>query len=245
MTGGARLLLILDYDGTLTPIVPWPDAAVLAASVRGTLSRLAASGRARVAILSGRALADLRARVRLANVVYGGCHGLEIAGGGVRFRHPQARVAGVAAAARALAAGARSISGACVEWKGLAVSLHYRRVAAARRGEVRALAACVARRAPNLTVVSGREVFDLVPRVAWDKGRAALWIARRVARAAGPAPPLLLYAGDDATDERAFAALKGRGVTVRVGEGASLADHAVHGVREVHALLRWIGRAIG
>ena len=75
MTGGAGLLLILDYDGTLTPIVPWPDAAVLAASVRGTLSRLTASGRARVAILSGRALADLRARVRLANVVYGGCHG--------------------------------------------------------------------------------------------------------------------------------------------------------------------------
>ncbi|MEK7859740.1 MAG: trehalose-phosphatase, partial [Chloroflexota bacterium] len=102
-----------------------------------------------------------------------------------------------------------------------------------------------ARRAPDLAVVSGRAGFDFVPRVAWDKGRAALWIARRVARAVGPPPPLIVYAGDDATDERVFAALKGRGVTVRVGGGASLADHAVHGVREVHALLRWIGRAIG
>lgn len=163
----------------------------------------------------------------------------------MRFRHPHARAARVAAARRALAAGARSIAGARVEWKGLAVSLHYRRVAPARRAEVRALAARVARRAPDLAAVPGREVFDFVPRGGWDKGRAALWIARRVARAAGPPPPLIVYVGDDATDERAFAALKGRGVTVRVGGGASLADHAVHGVREVHALLRWIGRAIG
>src|SRR5439155_232429 len=72
---GAGLVVILDYDGTLTPLVSSPGAAVLAPSVRATLARLAGSRRARLAILSGRGLADLRARVALNGVVYGGCHG--------------------------------------------------------------------------------------------------------------------------------------------------------------------------
>src|SRR5439155_693454 len=78
--------------------------AVLAPSVRATLARLAGSRRARLAILSGRGLADLRARVALNGVVYGGCHGLEIAGRRLRFRHPRAHRSGVAATDRALAA---------------------------------------------------------------------------------------------------------------------------------------------
>ena len=62
---------ILDYDGTLTPLVATPGAAHLAPSVRETLARLAESERTRLAILSGRGLADLRSRVALRDVVYG------------------------------------------------------------------------------------------------------------------------------------------------------------------------------
>ncbi len=87
---GASLVAILDYDGTLTPLVASPGAATLAPSVRGTLARLAGCERTRLAILSGRGLADLRARVALEDVVYGGCHGLEIAGRDLHFRHPRA-----------------------------------------------------------------------------------------------------------------------------------------------------------
>lgn len=238
-------MAILDYDGTLTPIVASPRAAALAPSVRKTLARLAASERVRLAILSGRALGDVRARVGLDGVVYGGCHGLEIQGAGLRFRHPRARASRIAAARRALAAGAASIPGARVEFKGLAVSLHYRQVAPSRRTAARALAARVARRMPDLSVIAGHAVVDFVPRVGWNKGTAARWIARRLGPARSRGRPIVLYAGDDVTDEAAFAALRGRGVTVRVGGGKSRAEYAVLGVGQMHMLLRRLARLIG
>jgi len=211
--------------------------------VRATLAALAVHPRVGLAILSGRALGDVRRRVGVSRVVYGGCHGLEIAGAGLAFRHPAARRARVAAARRLLRAAVRGLPGVRLESKGLAVSLHYRHVAAARVDEVREAVAHVARRVPDLAVIAGHRVFDFVPRVGWDKGRAVRWIARRL----GPTLPgrvTLLYVGDDTTDEAAFAALRGRAVTVRVGAAPTAADHVVRGVREVHGLLRWIAGAL-
>jgi len=211
--------------------------------VRATLATLAAQPRVGLAILSGRALVDIRRRVGVRRVVYGGCHGLEIAGAGLSFRHPAARRARVAAARRLLAAAVRGIPGARLEWKGLAVSLHYRRVAPSRVGEVRRAAARVARRAPDLSLIAGRKVFDFVPRVGWDKGAAARWIARRLG-AALPGRATVLYVGDDTTDEAAFKALRRCAVTVRVGAVPTTAEHVVRGVHEVHALLRAIVRML-
>ncbi len=238
-------MAIFDYDGTLTPIIASPEAATLAPSIRATLARLASRERTRLAILSGRALGDVRTRVGLDDVVYGGCHGLEIEGGALRFRHPHVRPSRLVAVRRRLAAGAAAIPGAHVEFKGLAVSLHYRRVAPSRRAAVRALAAGIARRTPGLTIIPGREVFDFIPRVRWNKGDAGRWIVRHARPTLPPGRPVVLYAGDDATDEAAFRALRGRGVTVRVGGGPSAAEYAVRSVAEVHALLRWLVLALG
>ena len=234
---GASLVAILDYDGTLTPLVASPGAAILAPSVRGTLARLAACERARLAILSGRGLADLRARVALADVVYGGCHGLEIRGRDLHFRHPHAHRSCLMATRRALAAALPSIPGARLEWKGLAVSLHYRRVSPRRRLDVQEVAARILRRG-GLTLVRGHAVFDFVPRVGWNKGRAARWIASRMKRTLPARRVVVLYAGDDTTDESAFVALRGRAVTICVGTKPSAAEYRVRGVREIQALLR-------
>jgi len=238
------LVLILDYDGTLTPIVASPRAATLAPSVRATLDRLARRARVRLAILSGRALADVRARVAVDGVIYGGCHGLEIEGGGFSFRHPRASASRIVAARRALAAGTAAIPGAEIEFKGLAVSLHYRHVAPSGLDGVRAVAARVLRRGPGLALIAGHGVFDFVPRVGWGKGQAARWIARHAGRALRPARPAVVYVGDDTTDEAAFAALEGRALTVRVGGGHSRADYRVPSVRQVHELLRWLDRVV-
>jgi trehalose-phosphatase len=240
---GASLVAILDYDGTLTPLVATPGAARLAPSVRQTLARLAESERARLAILSGRGLADLRARVALPDVVYGGCHGLEIAGRRLRFRHPGARPSCLTATRRALVASLPSIPGARLEWKGLSVSLHYRRVAPATRPRVRDIATRIVRDG-GLTLVAGHEVFDFVPRVGWNKGRAARWIARRMARTLPSRRRVVLYVGDDTSDESAFVALRGRAVTIRVGTRPTAAEYRVAGVREVQALLRRMASAV-
>lgn len=247
MGRGAGLILILDYDGTLAPIVPSPQKATLSPSARETLRRLAENPRARLAILSGRSLRDIRARVRLRNVVYGGCHGLEIGGAGVRFKHPMAsaKLRELSGASRVLARRLERFPGAFLEHKGLTVSLHYRRVPPGRQASLLDFAAGVARRAPGLTIVPGKNVLELLPRVRWRKGEAALWIRSRLARTLGSRPTLTVYAGDDITDETAFAALKGRGVTVRVGAHRGRADYAVENVRAIQALLRWLARGLG
>ena len=234
---GAGLIAILDYDGTLTPLVSSPADAVLAPSVRATLARLAESDRARLAILSGRGLTDLRARVAVDNVVYGGCHGLEITGRQLHFRHPRAERSGVAAMERALAAALPSVPGARLECKGLAVSLHYRRVVASRRPAVRKLAEQLLSRRPDLTLVAGHLVFDFLPRVGWHKGTAARWMVSRLVRTLPARRAVIVYAGDDASDEMAFAALRGRALTIHVGARPTAAEYRVRGVREIQALL--------
>jgi alpha,alpha-trehalase len=234
-------VLILDYDGTLTPVMPSPDAAALAPSVRRVLRRLAVHPRVRVAVLSGRSLRDVRARVGVAGVIYGGCHGLEIAGPGLRFRHPAARPAALRAARRALAVAVAGIPGVVVEDKRITVCVHYRRVPRQRHREVLAAVARARHDAPGLVLLEGKRVAELLPRAGWGKGQAARWIA---ARARPARRRVVVYAGDDRTDEAAFAALRGRAITVRVGAGRGGAAYAVPDVRAVTALLRWLARAI-
>jgi trehalose-phosphatase len=242
---GAGLITILDYDGTLAPIAPTPGAAVLAPSVRTTLARLARSERARLAILSGRSLADVRTRVGVDAIVYGGCHGLEIEGPGLRFRHPRVRPRRIAALGRALAGGAAAIPGARVEFKGLCLSLHYRNVAARYRPDVLGLVERTAGAAPDIAVIGGRKVFDFLPRVGWTKGEAARWIVRHERRALPRGrKAVILYAGDDSSDEAAFEALRDRGVTVRIGARRGAAEYGLDGVAQMHRLLRWLVRKI-
>lgn len=241
---GAGLVAILDYDGTLTPLVSTPGAAVLAPSVRATLARLARSNRARLAILSGRGLADLRARVALDGVVYGGCHGLEIAGRRLRFRHPLADRSGVAATERALAAMLPSVPGALLECKGLAVSLHYRHVRPSRRRAVRKIAEQVLARRPDLAMVAGHLVYDFMPRVGWHKGTAARWMLSRMVQSLPARRAVVVYAGDDATDEMAFTALRNRALTIHVGARPTAAEYRVASVRDVQALLHRMASAV-
>src|SRR2546430_5824930 len=122
---------------------------------------------------------------------------------------------------------------------------HYRRVAPSRRGAVRELVTRVLRGVPGLALIAGREVFDFVPRVRWSKGEAARWIVHRAGRTLPRGSRVVLYAGDDATDEAAFAALKGRALTVRVGNGPSAANYRVRDVREMQAVLRRLAVALG
>jgi trehalose 6-phosphate phosphatase len=69
LSSGGHLLLLTDYDGTLTPIVPTPDRAWLPRSVHDDLEALARSARTHVSVVSGRDLADLRERVAVAEAI--------------------------------------------------------------------------------------------------------------------------------------------------------------------------------
>jgi trehalose-phosphatase len=216
---GRPCILFLDFDGTLLPFTTQPDAPRLSPDQKALLRRLTHAPGWTVAIVSGRALSDVRQRVRVPGLVYAGNHGLEIEGKGLRFRHPAAVTARKQLAAlRSEASHAmRGFQGALIEDKGLSWTVHFRGVASAMRPRalrtfwrtVRAAA-----ESGRVWVRRGAMIQEVLPPVAWDKGATVGWILGRLPRCL---QPVILYIGDDAGDEPAFAALGTRGVSVIVG----------------------------
>jgi len=241
VAGEGRVLLMTDYDGTLTPIVDDPADAFLSEDTREQLLRIARSPRGSVSVISGRGVEDLRARVAIPEVIYAGCHGLEVLGPGLEFRHPDAlaQQSMLWAVGETLARRAPAVSGMRVEAKGLAVAVHYRHVAAdeIRRVEIE-LARAIREQGSRLKIFHGTKVIEVLPQVAWTKGECARWIQERVL-SASPGPALWLYLGDDWTDEHAFEMLSGRALTIRVGDAvpASRATYRLRDVSEVQQLL--------
>ncbi len=233
-----RLAVFLDYDGTLTPIVPRPEDAVLAPDVRETIVRL--SRVCTVGIISGRDLADVRKLVGVQGIVYAGSHGFDIAG-------PHGSLAGgserddflpvLAAAEAGLREALAGIPGAQLERKKYSIAVHYRNVADARLDSVEAVVNELLQRYPMLRDLPGKKVHDLQPRIDWDKGKALLHVLRTLDLDREDVLPI--YIGDDITDEDAFAVLRGRGlgIVVRDEPRPTAANLAVDSPRDVHRLL--------
>lgn len=248
LTGADRILLCLDYDGTLSAIVRSAVDAHLAVATRKILRRLAVADRVILAVISGRELRDVRDRVGLEGLIYAGNHGLEIRGPSINYLNPSAQRARpeLRAAARNLVRELAEIEGAEVEDKGLTLSVHYRRVRISEQKLVRetvcrVLAPARSRRA--LRVGEGKMVIEIRPPTSWNKGNAVNLLRRKVAKTS-PGTILPVYLGDDRTDEDAFQVLREEGITVKVGtgEGETLAGYHLSGVGEVREFLRRLAR---
>jgi len=196
-----------------------------------------------VAIISGRALPDLRERVRMDEIIYAGNHGLEITGPGLHFIEPTAasRVEALEELARHLQVRLRHISGVEVENKVLTASIHFRRASASRLEEVhRTVQGALSPVVDLFQVTQGLQVFEIRPRVNWHKGRAVRWIREAVGRR----DALPVYIGDDLTDEDAFAALP-EGITVRVGRTTGTgARYSLESQDLVQEFLLWLAELL-
>jgi alpha,alpha-trehalase len=205
------LALFSDFDGTLARIRRHPGQVRLAGRLRRLLAEIAGQG-ALVGIVSGRRLADVRARVGLGGIWYAGVHGYHLrAPGGRRYALAERRTrARLARAARRLARELGGVPGVAVEPKGATVAVHYR--GASPRAAARARAAVDRVRAaqPQLHLLAGKKVWEFFPDARTDKWSAVQFILRRE-RAARRA---VVYLGDDTTDERVFARLAGWSVAV-------------------------------
>ena len=198
-----QVALCLDFDGTLSPIVPDPEAARPLEGVVELLGPLAERFAA-VALVSGRPAGFLAEHAAAPGVRYLGLYGLEeIRDGRVRVDpRLEAGRAAVQAARRDLADHpAVRASGAFLEDKRYAVAVHIRRVADPGRwaGPISEAARDVADR-HGLEVVPGKLVWELRPPVPSDKGDAV----RQVVASSGARS--VVVAGDDLGDLSAFAA---------------------------------------
>ena len=201
--------LFLDFDGTLAPIRATPGEVGLPPATRLAIQRLVRHSHLHTAIVSGRRRADLISHLGLPGVQYWGMYGWERRAGRAL---PAGTCLVVARARDRLRSRLSGLSRVVLEDKTLGFSIHFR---GAPPSAVRRARACLARelasQGGSLHLVTGRKVWNVLPREVQGKGAAVREAIQRLR-----SPCLPIYVGDDATDEPAFVALAG-GITVRVG----------------------------
>ena len=220
-----HVLLLIDYDGTLTPIVDRPELANLPEDTRQLLQALARQPRFTLGVMSGRALADLKNKVSVGGIIYAGNHGLEIEGSGVSFINPLAEEIRpvLSLVYQLLSQALGAIRGVIVEDKGLTLSVHYRLVEEDKIEEVKSIFERIvssAKASGEIRITSGKKVYEIRPAASWDKGKAIKLLMKRYGKGGRKSRLLPIYLGDDLTDEDAFKVIGkyGNGISVFVGD---------------------------
>lgn len=224
LKASSSVLLLFDYDGTLTPIVETPQKAVLSEEVRGLLQSLRKNCLYKVGVISGRALGNLKDKVRVEGIVYAGNHGLEIEDGELKWVNPVAEETRPLweALISSLSIALGGIPGVIVEDKGLTLSVHYRLVKDEEVSKVNGILDKIVepwRSQGKIRLTSGKKVYEIRPPVSWDKGKAIAWLLEKYAGEGNKGCILPVFLGDDLTDEDGFTEVNRReGVSIFVGE---------------------------
>lgn len=234
--------LFLDVDGTLLDLAEHPQAVRVEPPLVEALGRLQTLARGAVALVSGRTVAELDRLFTPLRLTIAGQHGAEC-------RHATGEIAVERAGAeteiarRALAALARRDPGLYFEDKGVTLAMHYRHAPHLEAMVERTLGEVARRSAGEFMVQTGKMVRELVPHGRNKGGAIAEFMTE--APFAGRIP---VFIGDDDTDEHGFALLgRSGGHTIKVGPGASVAQHRLAGARRVRDWLReyasWLEQA--
>jgi trehalose 6-phosphate phosphatase len=198
------VLCAFDFDGTLAPIVDKPDQASLSEEIR--LRLIALSARTPVAVITGRAVADIKMRLGFEPTYTVGNHGLEGVPGWAQRTEDYRTIC------RSWLWQLEAVSrepGLAVEDKTYSLSVHYRLVPDPDETAAH-LRAKLAELRPTPRIVEGKYVFNLLPMDGADKGRAIKQLID-VCAAHGA-----VYVGDDVTDEDVFRLERPDIVSIRI-----------------------------
>lgn len=234
----AHTFFLLDYDGTLTPIMPKPEMAKLRESTRKILEKLSKNPSFSVGIITGRRIDEIKSLVKLNNVIYAGNHGLELEGHDFSFTHVKAKASKriLSEIKTALQTFSKDFPGSFVEDKGVTLTYHYRLLdpkwVKTLRGEfVKRVSPWLNRK--KIQIFEAKKALEVRPYIHWNKGSAVRWILLHEDPESLP-----IYIGDDKTDEDAFKAVNDRGFSISVGnQKNSYAQYYVKDIYEVERFL--------
>ena len=227
--------LFLDFDGTLVDLAETPDSIRVSPDLGPLLERLRRRLDGRLAIVSGRSLADLERHVPASGIAFSGSHGLEI-GLADGTRLPLSVPIGLDDVRGKVAAFAAGAEGLLVEEKPAGIALHYRQ-APEQKAQAKALMEGLARER-DWAVQQGNMVIELRPRGATKGDALCAFMTEPKFIAARP-----VFVGDDLTDEHGFEAaarLGGAGILV----GPSRKTAAIYRLDSVSAVREWLKAAV-
>ncbi|XP_077229080.1 putative trehalose-phosphate phosphatase 6 isoform X2 [Tasmannia lanceolata] len=227
---GKRVVVFLDYDGTLSPIVDDPDQAFMSDSMRSAVREVARYFP--TAIVSGRCRDKVYEFVQLGDVYYAGSHGMDImtplrpikygdtkfqsrvvdtkGNEAVLFQPAQEFLPVIEEISKVLEEKTKKVSGVMIENNKFCLSVHYRRVSEEDWSTLEEIVKTVLKEYPDFRITRGRKVIEIRPSIQWDKGHALEYLLDTLGF--GKSNDVLpLYIGDDRTDEDAFKVLQRRG----------------------------------
>ncbi|OMO56065.1 Trehalose-phosphatase [Corchorus capsularis] len=215
---GKQIVMFLDYDGTLSPIVEDPDRAFMSKKMRKTVRKLAKCFP--TAIVSGRCRDKVYKFVKLAELYYAGSHGMDIKGpekrsksnkdSEVLFQPASEFLPMIDEVYKQLVETTKSTPGAKVENNKFCLSVHFRCVDEKKWSELAQQVRSVLKEYPKLRLTQGRKVLEIRPTIKWDKGKALEFLLESLGFA-NCTDVFPVYIGDDRTDEDAFKILRDRG----------------------------------
>ncbi|XP_022131926.1 probable trehalose-phosphate phosphatase J [Momordica charantia] len=214
---GKQIVMFLDYDGTLSPIVEDPDRAFITNEMRAAVRNVASCFP--TAIVSGRCRDKVYDFVKLAELFYAGSHGMDIQGPtqghkgneAVLFQPASELLPMIDEVHKTLSDITKSITGAKVENNKFCLSVHFRCVDEKRWGALADQVESVVNQYPELILTIGRKVLEIRPAIKWDKGKALEFLLESLGFA-NSSDVLPVYIGDDRTDEDAFKVLQSKGL---------------------------------
>ncbi|MGI9000779.1 MAG: trehalose-phosphatase [Pseudonocardia sp.] len=223
-----RLLVALDFDGVLAPIVDVPSVARPLPASAATVGALATLADTTVAVVSGRGLADLAAVSGFGSPIQlVGSHGGEFDGGAVLDEAQRTLLDQLTTELRALVDG---VPGVTLEDKPTGIAVHVRGAEPTIATRVLDAVRTGPAARPGVEATPGKAVLDLTV-LQVNKGVALDVLRERFGADA------VFFVGDDVTDETAFARLRSGDVGVKVGEGVTAATYRVADPAEVTTLL--------
>jgi len=191
-----------------------------------------------VAIVSGRMREDVEKLAGIPDIFYAGSHGFDIKGPGFSMVQPEADKARpvISGIIENLSEKLSDIQGILIEKKQFSVAVHYRLVEEKYLQGISNVVDEIMKAHTGLCLMSGKKVYEILPDIDWDKGKAIRWIMDALKIAWNEAS--VVYVGDDVTDEYAFRTIRTRGTGVLVSDGprVSAADFQLASTDEVRKL---------
>lgn len=241
-----KLALLLDYDGTLAPIAPHPNLAILPTETKNVLQRLSNMSDCYIAVISGRNVNNVKDMVGIEGITYAGSHGLEILHpDGSKFVHPMpTELQGKVSELLQQLQEHVCRDGAWVENKGAILTFHFRETPSYLRNQLERQAKMLIE-AAGFKAAKALCAIEARPPVQWNKGSASIYILRTAFGVDWSERIRIIYVGDDTTDEDAMVALKGMAATFRVINSPitkTSAERRLSSTDSVLTLLKWVER---